>query len=351
MHSKQKHAVSIIEEQLESHPFIPLRFARNAYFQSGCSLIVPYFKKYHLHPERKYMRVPDGTQLAIDYIKQQNFDNHPSIVFLDGFPGSSSSRFSQRIAQKSYHYGFNVILVNQRGQGNTLHLTKSVCDSGMENDIAIALDNFDSWGFKKLYIVGLSYGGFLGLLTLGRLGKSISKNISGMAAISPAVDTANSWQVYENPSLARWYLIGNMKKLVYKRAKIDPYGTWDIGKIKKVRTLKQWDKALMHTWGYPDKFSSVEEYYDKVNVLPLIPNIHIPTLAIHAEDDPILPVKPFYDKAFKSNDQIVTIITKYGGHGGFIADKILYNDLDRHWAENRAIEFFRLLEMSERKSL
>ncbi len=90
-------------------------------------------------------------------------------------------------------------------------------------------------------------------------------------------------------------------------------------------------------------FTTLEEYLAEANVLPLIPNIAIPTLAIHSYDDLLVSARQFEKQEIQNNPYIITMLTKYGGHGGFITLRKNNKDLDMHWAQNRALEFFRLL--------
>jgi predicted alpha/beta-fold hydrolase len=64
-----------------------------------------------------------------------------------------------------------------------------------------------------------------------------------------------------------------------------------------------------------------------------IEGINTPTTIITAEDDPIIPIKDFYDLKF--NKHIQLIIHSYGGHNGFITGFKL-----RSWYENRIIKLF-----------
>jgi predicted alpha/beta-fold hydrolase len=68
-------------------------------------------------------------------------------------------------------------------------------------------------------------------------------------------------------------------------------------------------------------------------------NVRIPTLIIHAEDDPFIPFEPLRDSVFSENPYIMMVATKRGGHVAFVSSR---TDEDRFWAENRAVEFFRL---------
>jgi len=100
----------------------------------------------------------------------------------------------------------------------------------------------------------------------------------------------------------------------------------------------------------------------------VVDKIRIPTLIIHAEDDPFIPFAPLRDPAVANNPYILLVDPKQGGHVAFISDKSslqksaesLQNSTpssetnselstqnsalseDRFWAENRVIEFCKL---------
>lgn len=333
---------TMIEKRLKSHPFIVSPLLRNHIVQTVGLLHLPYFKVKNWVTERKYIDLPDRTKLGADCIFQPDYKKKSTVIVLDGYLGSSNSRFSLGIGHKAYHYGFNVILLNQRGQGDTVHLTKSLSDSGLLGDVGFALDEFVKWGCERLYIVGFSWGGSLALLELGKQGKRFQRYIKGLALISVPIDIINYSHHNESKkfSFFNWFFIKEMDKWVKRRIKIDPPGTWEESLKKKKKSVRQWDEAFMHAWG---NFKTVDEYYERVNQLPLIPYIQIPTLTIHSYDEQFVPADQFKASEFKNNSQFITLLTQYGAHGGFVTAKKRYGDLDRHWAQNRALEFFRLL--------
>jgi len=53
----------------------------------------------------------------------------------------------------------------------------------------------------------------------------------------------------------------------------------------------------------------------------VIDRIRIPTLIIHAEDDPFIPFAPMRDPALVNNPYILLVATKKGGHVAFISAK------------------------------
>jgi predicted alpha/beta-fold hydrolase len=62
----------------------------------------------------------------------------------------------------------------------------------------------------------------------------------------------------------------------------------------------------------------------------------VPTLIIHAEDDPFVPFAPLRDPSVTSNPYVLLIATERGGHVAFLSNA---RGEDRFWAENRLVEF------------
>ena len=329
-----------IQQQLGFHPFIVPRSFQNPYFQTFSPFLLPYFKCGLLRVTKKFITIPDGTRLIADCVFQENYKHHSTIVVLDGIIGSSNSRFSLGMGNKAFYFGFNVILLNHRGQGDSMSLTSSLFDSGLEGDLGYALGEINEWGFKNIYLVGLSHGGYLALREMGIQGKTAKKTINGLVVISPPIDPNEYLENINKRSLFSKLFIREANKLIEKRAQLDPPGSWELSKLKSIKTIRQWDEIVLHTLG---NFTTLEEYLAEANVLPLIPNIAIPTLAIHSYDDLLVSARQFEKQEIQNNPYIITMLTKYGGHGGFITLRKNNKDLDMHWAQNRALEFFRLL--------
>jgi predicted alpha/beta-fold hydrolase len=75
-----------------------------------------------------------------------------------------------------------------------------------------------------------------------------------------------------------------------------------------------------------------------------MPSLHKPTLILYAADDPMFdPVLvPELEKIATENPAIQLMVTKYGGHVGYVSSKKCqhqYGDLDRWWAWNRVLEW------------
>lgn len=64
----------------------------------------------------------------------------------------------------------------------------------------------------------------------------------------------------------------------------------------------------------------------------------MPTLVIHALDDPFVKILPETRAALKANSRVRLVETKHGGHCAFVGEA---NGDDGRWAERRIVEFFR----------
>ncbi|MBK6796899.1 MAG: hypothetical protein IPG76_08955 [Acidobacteria bacterium] len=112
----------------------------------------------------------------------------------------------------------------------------------------------------------------------------------------------------------------------------------------EIRHLWEWDDIYQPYNGFRDAV----DYYSNASSLPYIPKIHVPTLIIHAEDDPFIPFGPFRDRRIHENPMVSLMATMHGGHLGFVGRR--RPDEDRAWAENRAVDFFRQLNRHQKRS-
>ena len=77
--------------------------------------------------------------------------------------------------------------------------------------------------------------------------------------------------------------------------------------------------------------------------------MHVPVLLIHSQDDPVTPSASFMQSTINEYSNIITLFPQHGGHGGFFTFKKRYGDLDGFWAQNRAMEFIRLLDAQDKR--
>jgi hypothetical protein len=331
-----------IERTLRSHPFVTPKFLQNAHIQTLFPRLMPYFKTQLPKAERRHIKLPDGSQLAANCWWQKDKEKYTTVVIIGGIEGYRNMRISRSVistCNKAYYLGYNVIHLKQRAEGDTVSLTKSIGYSPY--DLPIVFDQLKAWNLKKVFVIGFSAGGYNLLFALGELGKKAKEYVLGAIAISAPTNVLETWQHVEKNAFYDRVLLDFYKHLIKRRAKIDPPGTWDIKELNKIKTKRELGQKYMYLWNFGKKISTLEEFDKKSDASLMIPKIKIPTLIISAYDDSLSPVVPFTKV---SNPSIITLLTKHGGHGGFFSLKPKYGDLDGHWAQNRAMEFIRLLE-------
>jgi len=74
-----------------------------------------------------------------------------------------------------------------------------------------------------------------------------------------------------------------------------------------------------------NKFKSLLHWSDSYNIIPVLKNIKIPVLILHSHDDFVYAYTKDTIESLSKNKYISYVLTKYGGHNGFLTnDKKIY---------------------------
>ena len=84
-------------------------------------------------------------------------------------------------------------------------------------------------------------------------------------------------------------------------------------------------------------FRDANDYYFRASSLRVVDRIRVPTLILSAQDDPFVPAEQFRDPAVAGNPQLTVILTRHGGHCGFVTETA--NGFDGYWAEQMVVAF------------
>ena len=98
-------------------------------------------------------------------------------------------------------------------------------------------------------------------------------------------------------------------------------------------------ERLRNFWEFDDRitaplhgFAGADDYYARSSCGRFIPGIDVPTLVIHARDDPFVPADAIPEAALGDNPSIMPVITDHGGHVGFVSGAIPFSP--HFWAED-----------------
>jgi predicted alpha/beta-fold hydrolase len=172
----------------------------------------------------------------------------------------------------------------------------------------------------------------------GEYGENLPAEVLGICAVSPSVDLRAStihmnlrrnW-IYQQDFLRR------LKNRIRRKKKLFP-DLYDIAGIGEIHCIEEFDdRFVAPAFGFAD----ARDYYAKASSLPLLRYIQVPTLIIHAKDDPFIPFAPLRDPTVAANPYVILIAPDRGGHVAFLSAN---TGEDRFWAENRLVEFCQML--------
>ena len=305
-------------------------------------------RPYRLRPlpqdEERLFEVEDGVKVLARCRWQSSRADRPTVVIWHGMEGSTDSVYMIATADKAFRAGFNVVRVNYRNCGATEHLTPTLYHGGMSSDLGSVINELITVdGLKRIYPIGFSLGGNLVLKLMGEYGDNAPAEVRAACVVSPSVNLRASTELIM--SKRNWLyhrsFVRSMKQRIRVKHKLFP-DLYDVARVSNVKTIRDFDE---HFTALANGFKDADDYYAQSSSMRVARHIRIPTLIIHSVDDPFIPFDPMRDPAFSENPNLLMVITERGGHVAFIAARA-NGDVDRFWAENRAVEFCMIAEES-----
>lgn len=335
--------LATVKARFDQNPFKPHPVFTGAHAQTLAAYAWPRrhrLKSTIANDEERLFSVDAGVQVLAQCRWQSNRQKHPTIVIWHGMEGSTSSIYMWSTAAKAFTSGFNVLRVNYRSCGNTEHLTPTIYHGGLSGDLHKIIDELIKVDkLKRIYPIGFSLGGNMVLKLAGEYGENPPKEVAGACVISPSVDLRASTDLILKRSnwLYHKSFVRSMKARMRRKNRLQP-GLFDAFQLKEIRTIKDFDERVT---AVANGFADANDYYAKESATRVVNQIRVPTLIIHAQDDPFIPFEPLSQSGFVENSHLLLIKTTHGGHVAFVGTN---KSEDRFWAENRVIEFCQLRE-------
>ena len=288
--------------------------------------------------ESRLVEVEPGTSVLLKCRWQGERRAAPTLLLLHGLEGSTDSLYVLGTAGKAYRRGFNVVGMNMRNCGGTEHLAATLYHSGMTDDIRRVLLE-ELAGREELgavFVAGFSMSGNMVLRLAGDYGSEPPDALKGVAAVSPSIDLDSCASALERRgnALYRWNFVKHLRDRVRRKVRLRP-GAYDARRLRRLRTIREFDERFTAPQG---GYRDASDYYARTSSRAVIGEVRVPTLIIHSADDPLIPAAPFLDAPIADNPDVLLVLTRRGGHVGFLSDRA--EGEDRHWAENRVVEFF-----------
>ena len=308
-----------------------------------------YLSRRNLLPpaEERLFRVEPEVQVLCHCHWQRERANAMTVIIVHGLEGSSNSQYVIGTGSKAWTAGMNVVRMNMRNCGNTETLGPTLYNSSMSHDVgAIAETLITGDGLQKLAFVGYSMGGNLVLKLLGEWGQDAPPQVKAGVGVSPAMDLAPSADALHDPAnrIYEWKFLYGLRKRMQRKAELYP-GHYDVRYLRGLRSLRQFDDQITARYcGFRD----ADDYYARAASSRVLERIAVPTLVLHAQDDPFIRVLPETAEKLLRNPHITYIETAHGGHCAFLAAA---NGYDGRWAERQSIAFLQRVERGQSVSL
>jgi predicted alpha/beta-fold hydrolase len=182
--------------------------------------------------------------------------------------------------------------------------------------------------------MGFSLGGNVLLKLLGERSDGGRGLVDAAVAMSVPYDLAAGSGQLEQTGMGRAYSAYFLRSL---RAKVrDKSGlahVLDLERALAARTIWSFDELVTAPL---NGFRDAAHYYSESSSSGYLSGIGVPTLLLHAEDDPFLPPAAIPLETANSNQHLKLILHAGGGHVGFLAGSP-FNP--KFWADEEAVRF------------
>ena len=267
--------------------------------------------------ERLLLTMKDGSgdRLSAVLNHPEPTASRPLIVLIHGLTGDEDSDYVVRSAAFYLKRNHPVLRLNLRGAGPSRATCGGHYHSGCAKDLRDALLALDeNLVANGICLVGYSLGGNILINFLAR--RELDLDVRGAVAVSPAIQAAAATKRIMEPRNAlyhRWLLRQMKRECLAPGAELDVI---ERQAILCARTIYEFDD----TFTAPrNGFKDADDYYARTAGWMVAPKIGVPTLLIHARNDPWIPVTPFDDLHRQNLEKLTVVISHSGGHVGFHA--------------------------------
>ena len=337
------------QDQIESaeaspwmQPYVPRRFLRNGHLQTIVGNFLP--RTYRLPAvESRLIEVEAASATrGASYVLCHNHwqplevrSQRLTLVIVHGLEGSSSSRYVLGNSARAYAAGCNVVRMNMRSCGEGEEHSPSIYHSGRSPDVAMVMaDLAREFGLEQFALLGYSMGGNLVLKLAGELGAEVPPYLKAVVGVSPLMDLAVSSAALHEPQnrLYEQRFLRAMLKRFRRKIALYPDQFTTQG-LERIRTMRDFDEHVVARYG---GFDSAEDYYARVASSNWADRITVPTLILHALDDPFIRMLPQTRATLLANPNVKLIETEHGGHCAFLSPE---RGEDAYWAERTLLGF------------
>jgi len=282
---------------------------------------------------RERWETPDGDFVDVDRVDGPR--DAPLVALFHGLEGGTPSHYARATLAAARRRGWRAALPHFRGCGGEPNRLPRAYHSGDSGEIDWMLHRLAAEDARgPLFAMGVSLGGNALLKWLGESGAAAGALVRAAASVSAPVDLTAAGDALGrgfNIVYARHFLATMKPKSAAKLARFP--GLFDGARVARTRTLREFDDlvtAPLHG------FRDVADYWLRASAKPWLATIAVPTLVLHAANDPFLPGEHL-PRAGEVAPDVVLEVPATGGHVGFVSGRFPGH---YEWLPRRILAFF-----------
>ena len=319
--------------------FQPRRWLRNGHLQT---IFGNFLRRTHTlpAPTAELIDVKPDTKILCDCHWQSDPEAHekPTAIILHGLEGSSNSQYVAGNAAKLWAAGCNVVRMNMRNCGGTEALTPTLYHSGLSSDLDAVMRHYiTARNLTWVTLIGYSMGGNIVLKLAGELGSDAPAQLRSVVGVSPAIDlgpSADALHELQNRLYERRFVRNLLNRYTRKLALFPTL--YDPARARNIHSVRDFDE---HITGPYSGFRDANDYYFRASAARVIDRIAIPSLVLHAKDDPFVHITAESNAKLHANPHVSLLEPDHGGHCAFLADPDTATNNDGYWAEHTLLRF------------
>lgn len=314
---------------MNSRPFIPAPGLSNPHLQTLWASLLR--QKPVIHTQRERIELGDGDFLDLDWAITNN-NQCPIVLMIHGLTGSIHSPYASGLLHHLARSGFQPVVMHLRSCSGEINRLPRLYHSGETTDLDCVVQHIQSkHPHRPIAVIGFSLGGNMLLKWLGE--GAIDRDIDAAVAVSVPFDLYRSALQLDRgfARIYQWNLLRSLRKTLRKKSRHQEIRKL-LPNLNEMRNFYQFDDGVtapLHG------FDGAMDYYKQNSSRQFLKSIRIPSLILHARDDPFLRQEDIPDTS-ELADSVELELSQHGGHVGFVGGSIWSPE---YWLESRISQF------------
>ncbi|UPW19173.1 hydrolase [Agarivorans sp. TSD2052] len=287
--------------------------------------------------EWQKLDLADGDFVDLAWVGSATADyaQQPIVVVFHGLEGSVHSPYAKGILHACNQQGWRAVVMHFRGCSGKPNKLWRGYHSGEIGDATACLTYLQQqYPEAPLLALGYSLGGNM---LVNYLAKTPSSPLKAAVIVSPPLNLAACSEQLQRgfSKVYQHHLLSRMKNNLCQKISHTSQAPLQEKQVQTWRNFVEFDD---HYTAKAHGFSSAADYYQRCSGLPLLKDIQLPTLVIHAADDPFMDHRVIPNKE-QLGQAVEYRLSRTGGHVGFVGGSLLR---PKFWLESTIPQWFKL---------